>query len=130
MQLKSGEIDLAQVAPKSMNIFEGNDGYTVYKMGTSDYRGIMYNFNSDFCKSQGASAILSYAIDRQAIVDSVLLGNGEVAYSPLQKTEFNNPDMKKYEYDPDMAVKLLGENGWDKVRMGISIRIIGSWPLK
>ena len=113
LQLKSGEIDLAQVAPKSMNIFEGNDGYTVYKMDTSDYRGIMYNFNSDFfAKHRELPSILSYAIDRQAIVDSVLLGNGEAAYSPLQKTEFNNPDMKKPEYDPDMAVKLLQENGW------------------
>lgn len=115
LQLKSGEIDIAQIAPKSINVFEGKKGYVVYDMDTSDYRGIMYNFNSDFfANHRELPAILSYAIDRQAIVDSVLLGNGEVAYSPLQKTEFNNPDMKKYEYDPDMAVKLLEENGWDK----------------
>lgn len=115
LQLKSGEIDLAQIAPKSINVFEGKEGYIVYEMDTSDYRGIMYNFNSDFfAKHRELPAILSYAIDRQAIVDSVLLGKGEFAYSPLQKTEFNNPDMKKYEYDPDMAVKLLEENGWDR----------------
>ena len=34
---------------KAMKKFEGNEAYSVYQMETSDYRGIMYNFNSKFC---------------------------------------------------------------------------------
>jgi len=119
LQLKSGELDFAQITPKSISEFEGKEGYKIYKMDTSDYRGIMYNFNSEFfSKHKELPAILSYAIDRQAIVDSVLLGNGAVAYSPLQKTEFNNTETNKYEYNPEMAVRLLEDNGWIKKEDG------------
>lgn len=113
LQLKSGELDLAQITPKSAKEFEGQDEFVVNSMKTADYRGIMYNFNSDFFgKHKELPNILSYAIDRQAIVDSVLLGHGEVAYSPLQMGPYNNPDIEKFEYNPEKAKQLLEEAGW------------------
>ncbi|CZR83266.1 hypothetical protein CDFC105_43989 [Clostridioides difficile] len=47
---------------------------------------------SDVYKRQakGLPNALSYAIDRKAIVDSVLLGHGVPAYSPLQMGPYNN----------------------------------------
>ena len=82
-------------------------------MKTADYRGILYNFGSEFFgKHRELPNILSYAIDRQSIVDSVLLGHGQAAYSPLQMGPYNNPDIEKYEYDPEKAKQLLEENGW------------------
>ena len=73
-------------------------------MKTSDYRGIMYNFNSPLFKdNKELPNALSYAIDRKAILDSVLLGHGKVAYSPLQTGEYNNPDMEKFDYNPTKA---------------------------
>ena len=107
LQLKSGELDFAQVTPKATADFEDLDGFKVYKMDTADYRGIMYNFNSDFFKKhRELPNILSYAIDRQSIVDSVLLGYGEAAYSPLQAGAYNNADIERFEYDPDKACLL------------------------
>ena len=50
MQLESGELDLAQVTPKDISNFEGNDQFNIDIMNTSDYRGIMYNFNSSLFK--------------------------------------------------------------------------------
>lgn len=113
LQLKSGELDLAQVTPRAAQEFENLDGYVVNAMKTADYRGIMYNFNSEFFKKhRELPNILSYAIDRQAIVDSVLLGHGEVAYSPLQMGPYNNPNVEKYEYNIEKAKQLLEEAGW------------------
>lgn len=113
LQLKSGELDLAQVTPRAAQEFENLDGYVVNAMKTADYRGIMYNFNSEFFKKhRELPNILSYAIDRQAIVDSVLLGHGEVAYSPLQMGPYNNPNVEKYEYNKEKAKQLLEEAGW------------------
>lgn len=75
LQLKSGELDLAQVTPKDAEQFENADGFVVDIMKTADYRGILYNFGSEFFgKHRELPNILSYAIDRQSIVDSVLLG--------------------------------------------------------
>lgn len=100
LQLKSGELDLAQVTPKDAEQFENADGFVVDIMKTADYRGILYNFGSEFFgKHRELPNILSYAIDRQSIVDSVLLGHGQAAYSPLQMGPYNNPDIEKYEYD-------------------------------
>ena len=113
MQLKSGELDFAQITPKAAVEFEDLDGFALYKMDTADYRGIMYNFNSEFFKKhRELPNILSYAIDRQAIVDSVLLGCGTPAYSPLQKGPYNNPDIEKVEYNPEKAKELLEAAGW------------------
>ena len=104
LQLESGELNFAQITPKAEGNFTDNEDFRVYSMTTADYRGIMYNFNNDlWADNRELPAILSYAIDRQAIIDSVLLGHGQVAYSPLQAGPYNNPDIEKYEYDPDKA---------------------------
>ncbi|WP_027400193.1 ABC transporter substrate-binding protein [Anaerovorax odorimutans] len=113
LQLKSGELDLAQVTPKAAKEFENKDGFKLNIMKTADYRGIMYNFNNPlFGNNKELPKAFSYAIDRQAIVDSVLLGHGEVAYSPLQISEYNNPNIEKYEYNPEKAKQILEEAGW------------------
>jgi peptide/nickel transport system substrate-binding protein len=59
---------------------------------------------------------ISYAIDREAIIKSVLSGRGIPAYSfdtPGDKKWFN-PNIKKYPYNPDQALALLKESGIEK----------------
>lgn len=113
VQLKSGELDLAQVTPKDIENFEEDNNFDVRIMKTADYRGILYNFNSKFFKeNKSLPNALSYAIDRNAIIDSVLLGHGEEAYSPLQMGEYNNPDIEKFEYDKNRAKEEIEKLGW------------------
>ena len=120
MQLKSGELDMAQVTPQDIQEFENEEGFLVDIMHTADYRGILYNFNNEFFKThRELPNILSYAIDRQAIIDSVLLGHGQVAYSPLQAGPYNNPDMEKFSYDPQRAQDELQAAGWTMGADGI-----------
>ncbi|MDR3225384.1 MAG: ABC transporter substrate-binding protein, partial [Clostridiales Family XIII bacterium] len=113
LQLKSGELDLAQITPKDAEEFKSDDTFDVYDMDTADYRGIMYNFNNPFWKENtGLPAALSYAIDRESVVKSVLLGQGQAAYSPLQKGAYNNPDIEQYAYDPEKAMAAIEALGW------------------
>ena len=77
---KSGEIDLALLDPKNAQNFAGKEGYTCYDMTTADYRGILFNFNNPYwTENRDIIPAVCYAIDRQAIVDSVLLGQGMAA---------------------------------------------------
>lgn len=113
MQLKSRELDLAQVTPKDIETFKNDDNFVVDIMKTSDYRGIMYNFNYPlFKENRELPNALSYAIDREAIVDNILLGYGDAAYSPLQMGIYNDSEIEKFEYNPEKAKQLLEEAGW------------------
>ena len=120
VQMQSGELDLVQLTPKDAKNFEGKEGITCYEMKTSDYRGIMYNFNNDYWqKNKDIIPAINYAIDRQAIVDAVLLGEGITAYGPLQRNQYDDPDVEHYDYDPQKAKEVLeaagcmmGEDGY------------------
>ena len=115
LQLKNKELDLAQVTPKDAAAFAGNQDLTVYDMKTSDYRGILYNFWNPYWQ-QNADLIpaINYAIDRQAILDAVLLGKGTVAYGPLQANIYNYDGVEKYTYDPQKAAEVLAAAGCEK----------------
>jgi peptide/nickel transport system substrate-binding protein len=59
---------------------------------------------------------LAYAIDRQSLVDNVLRGFGVAAspglYSP--ESDWYNPNVDQYDYDPTKAGDLLTEMGYTK----------------
>lgn len=119
LQLQSGELDLAQITPKDASVFQGKNGFTVYDMTTSDYRGILYNFGNEYWQ-ENADLIpaINYAIDRQAILDTVLLGCGEVAYGPLQRNIYNYEDVEHYDHSPAKAAELLKSVGCEKDEEG------------
>jgi ABC-type transport system substrate-binding protein len=57
---------------------------------------------------------LVYAIDRQGIVNQVLKGYGRVVNSHIIGPDWAiNPNLNKYEYNPDKAKALLAEANWD-----------------
>ena len=115
LQLRSGELDLAQVTPKDAQAFADSEDLTIYDMATADYRGILYNFWNPFWQ-ENADLIpaINYAIDRQTIVDAVLLGQGFPAYSPIQLNRYNYEGVEHYDYDPEKAVRVLESVGCEK----------------
>lgn len=120
MQLESGDIDMAQITAKTAKSVEESGEYNIYRMDTADYRAIAYNFaGSKLFKEQPQLAnILSYGIDREAIIKSVLLGEGQAAYSPIQKGDYNNESIEQFQYDPEKCQQLLEEDGWKKNSKG------------
>lgn len=56
---------------------------------------------------------INYAIDKQEIIDGVLLGLGEPVASPYKPgTRWSNPNLQPYPYDPIKARALLREAGF------------------
>ena len=115
LQLKNGELNLAQVTPKDAATFEDEEGLTIYDMATADYRGILYNFRNPFWQENSdLIPAINYAIDRQAIVDAVLLGQGFTAYSPIQLNRYNYDGVAHYDYDPAKADAAFDAAGCEK----------------
>ncbi len=120
IQMESGELDMALLTPKDAQAFAGREGYTCYDMETSDYRGILFNFQNEYwTKNRDIIPAICYAIDRQAIIDAVLLGQGMAAYGPLQRNVYNKEEIEHYDYNPEKAKEILegagcvmGEDGF------------------
>ena len=56
---------------------------------------------------------LNYAVNKQAIVDGIFSGNGAPATQSAASTiNGYNPALKAYDYNPDLAKKLLAEAGY------------------
>lgn len=112
--LTEGKLDVAMVTPKAASELSKQNDFTVTNMKTAAYSAILYNFNDPlFSQYPELVKALNWGIDRKTIVDQILLGNGEPAYSPLQMTKWNNPDVTQYGYDPHKMKQLLADNGWD-----------------
>ncbi len=134
LQMQSGELDLALLSPKDSEGFEGKEGYQVYHMKTSDYRGILFNFRNEYwVKNRDIIPAVCYGIDRQAILDAVVLNHGVAAYGPLQRNIYNNEDVEHYDYNQDKAKEILkaagcemGEDGFfyrDGEKLGFTISV-------
>lgn len=123
LQMQTGELDLAHLTPKDAAAFRDREGFTVYDMETSDYRGILFNFHNDYwVENQDLIPAICCALDRQAILDAVLLGRGVVAYGPLQRNVYNYEPVEHYDYDPVRAEALLQEAGCVKSGDGFYYR--------
>lgn len=113
LQLSTGEIDLAYVEPSQAEELDQGENTTVYKIDTADYRCVMFNFAAtDLFDDVKVRQALCYNTDRESVVRSILHGYGEAAYTPLQRNEFKNENVARYDYDAEQAAALLDEAGW------------------
>ena len=55
---------------------------------------------------------LSYAVDREALVDGILEGFGAPAVGPVDGTPWHEPDVVVGDADPDRAAQILEQAGW------------------
>lgn len=119
--LESGEADLAWLNANYASAFRGREGYHTWDFATADYRGASMDMKSDFWSRNGDSiAVLNYALDKELIVNSVLNGQGETAYSPIQKNPLgSDPAADQYPYDLERFADEMERLGWEKGGDGI-----------
>jgi peptide/nickel transport system substrate-binding protein len=117
LELKAGGIDSMGLTPtqylKQTDTPEFKQRYNKYRYLSFGYTYLGYNLlNKKFADKKVRQAI-SYAIDKQEIIEGVLLGLGKIATGPYKPgTWYYNPNVKRYPYDPQKARQLLAEAGW------------------
>ncbi|SFB26260.1 peptide/nickel transport system substrate-binding protein [Acetitomaculum ruminis DSM 5522] len=119
--IQSGEADLAWLNANYAAKFEGNDDYNTWDFKTADYRGASMDMKSDFWKANSDSiGVLNYALDKDAIIKSVLNSQGCAAYSPIQLNPLGtDKEADIYSYDLDKFDEEMKKLGWEKNSDGI-----------
>ena len=113
--LADGTADLARLSPRAAAPFEGKDGYRFYAMKTANFGAILINCAHPYWqRNRDLLPAIAYAVDRAAVIHEALLGHGIPAYSPLQRSPFNNPNVEHYDYDPAKAQEILEAAGCRK----------------
>lgn len=124
-QLETGEIDIAQVAATDKADLDLMDTVDVHLQAGTNVVSLFSALDSGkFADPRLRQAIL-YAINRDAIVENVLAGNGAVPQSMMFAPEWTMPKdgLIEYAYDPEKAKELLEEAGWDPATP-VSIEIV------
>ncbi len=127
LELKFGGLDYMGLTPAQYKLqantayFERNFQKFRYPAFVYAYMG--YNLLDSKFKDKEVRRALSHAINKQDIIDGVLLGYGTPATGPfLPGTWPYNPDVNEPEYDPELARKILAEAGWTPRPDGILVK--------
>lgn len=123
---QAGEVDVAYTQPNYTQ--QPIEGYNITSYRSQDIRGIVmpcepegssYVSSSGETRSSGDDVTsiksvrqaLSYAIDREAMVEDILYGYGSVAYSNCVGEKWESEDMV-IPYDVDKAKEIMESDGW------------------
>jgi peptide/nickel transport system substrate-binding protein len=117
-QLKTGEIDYGDIEPSQLEDMRLQPNVNIYKYDTFDFTFYAYQLDPEkttLFQEKEVRQPLLYALDRQAMIDAIRFGVGQVAIGtmPVLSWAYAPDQIKlKYEHDPEKAKQLLDQAGW------------------
>src|SRR5215204_6116700 len=114
-ELRSGGVDLAAVANLQPDAYDSLGRDANLKVAQFPGVNVVYlNFNAtdEVLKDPRVRQAIAYAIDRQAIVKELLLGQARVANSILPEQSWAYSPGQVYNFDPERAKQILDEAGY------------------
>lgn len=89
------------------------DNYRKFRFPANRYTYLGYNLLSPLFADIKVRQAIAYAIDRQSVIDGILLGLGRPCTGPFSDVSWAyNPRAKSYDYDPNLARRMLADAGW------------------
>ena len=124
-ELLSGGVDMMGLTPlqylRKSETRRIRQNYRKFRYPANAYTYMGYNLRNPLFGDVKVRQALSCAINRQSIIDGILLGLGKPCTGPFSYVSWAyNPSAKSYPHDPERAKKLLAEAGWkDRNSSGI-----------
>ena len=115
VQLRTGELDIVYSSPFLVQQLTGVEGITVMAASWIRNPYIGLKFTSPLFHEPEVRIALEYGLNRQEIIDTLYLGMGafpRTIQSSALKYYFNE-DLEPRHYDPEKALELLAEAGWE-----------------
>lgn len=123
LELRANGIDRMGLTPLQFtrqtenNLFREN--YRKYRYLSFAYTYMGYNLKNPLFADKRVRQALAHAVNREEIIDGVLLGLGKPATGPYKPgTWAHNPNVRTYPHDPEKAKALLAEAGWRRTDGG------------
>lgn len=125
-ELQSGAID---VAPITYNLptdvlksLEQNPKLKVEHFDGANIDYLGFNTKSPVLKKVKIRQAIAYAIDRQRIINELLLGRATIAHSVLPKEFWAYFEGTKYNFNPELAKQLIRDSGYknEPIKLKIS----------
>ncbi len=123
-RMAAGEFDAAVLAPKAAARFDGTAGMTVYRVPSADYRGVMFPMEAPVTGDKAIRKAISLALDRSAMVKTILAGAGSAAFGPVAPgTSWHDAAVRGSDTaDQAQAVQVLEQAGWQAGPDGIRVK--------
>lgn len=119
--LETGETDYAGIQPDNYEHFVNDVKHVNVRTGmTFSYTYMGYNLQSPLFSDKRVRSAITHAINRQQIVDEILIGHGSLANSHGSPVRWDfNADAPVLDFNLARAEQLLNEAGWRKGADGI-----------
>jgi peptide/nickel transport system substrate-binding protein len=115
LELAEGVCDLAEnnIEPDVLPYLAHTHGVEVVRSPGTSYQYLAFNFHDPLLRDVRVRRAIAYAIDRRAIVASLMHGTARAATGMLSPESWAySPDVTTYPYDPERARQLLDEAGY------------------
>ncbi|WP_419741753.1 peptide-binding protein [Paraclostridium dentum] len=108
-------IDASNLKNKDIKVLESEGmDVTSYDSNLVQYMG--FNLRDKKFQDKNLRQAFMYALDRNAMVDKLLEGNGQVVDTPMLPSSWSYPDkstLNNYKYNKDKAKELLKQAGYE-----------------
>lgn len=117
LELKFGGIDYMGLTPPQYKLQSGkkvfNKYFQKFRYPAFGYTYLGYNLSDTRFADKQVRKAITHAINKQDIIDGVLLGYGTPCTGPFPPESWAyNPNVKDIEYNPEKAKNILREAGW------------------
>lgn len=124
LELKAKDIDMAGLTPiqfrRQTEYPAFQKAFHRYQYLANAYTYLGFNLRDPRFQDKRVRQAIAHAIDKQEIIDGVLLGLGRQAVGPYKPgTWWYKADVKTFPFDPERAKALLAEVGWKPGSDGI-----------
>ncbi len=118
LELSAGNLDEMGLDPVQYTRQTGTDffakNYRKYRYLADSYSYLGFNLKLPLFQDRRVRQAISHAVNKQEIIDIVLLGLGQEATGPYKPgTWAYNDEVRRYPFDQARAAALLAEAGWN-----------------
>jgi peptide/nickel transport system substrate-binding protein len=124
LELKRNAVDITTLTPLQ---FTKQTEYPAFKREFNKFKYLSftyvylgYNLRHEYFKDKRVRQAMSYAINKEELIEGILMGQGVEATGPYKPDMWvYNGNVKKYEYSKEKALNLLAEAGFQRGADGV-----------